>query len=246
MSLIIIDNNNINNKNKNNGKNKNNMNVLYDKSKTNRKKKRIYIIKKNKNKNLGNKKIILSPLNTAILINIINDLFCNNIYSDSELHLMKTENKNFKSINYQINNLNLTVNKNMEESFFNKEPNISNRKIIKEQLSNSHLNILKNHKEKSLIKNGYYSEAEKNNNNKRNSLRNLEELSMTEEKLSAVINCIQDKKPCAEECFEWMNSYIQSDLINPLTSPSAGAPELKYGYVNTMTPSSGEIKGLII
>ena len=37
---------------------------------------------------------------------------------------------------------------------------------------------------------------------------------MTEEKLSAVINCIQDKKPCAEECFEWMNSYIQSDLIN--------------------------------
>lgn len=37
---------------------------------------------------------------------------------------------------------------------------------------------------------------------------------MTEEKLSAVINCIQDHKPCAEECFEWMNSYVQSDLIH--------------------------------
>ena len=32
--------------------------------------------------------------------------------------------------------------------------------------------------------------------------------------------------------------------INPLTSPSAGAPALKYGDVNTVTPSSGEVKGL--
>lgn len=213
LSLIAIDNNN-NIKNKNSGNNKNNMNALYDKSQTNRKKKSIYVLKKNKNKNLGNKKIIPSPLNTAILSNITNDLFYNNIYSDSELNLVKTENKNFNPINYKINNLNLTVNKNLEESFFNKEPNISNRKIIKGQLSNSHLNILKNNNENSIIKNGYYSEAEKNNNNEKNSILNLEELLMTEEKLSAVINCIQDKKPCAEECFEWMNSYIQSDLIN--------------------------------
>ena len=34
--------------------------------------------------------------------------------------------------------------------------------------------------------------------------------------------------------------------INPLASPSAGAPALKYGDVNTVTPSPGEVKGLRI
>ena len=33
-------------------------------------------------------------------------------------------------------------------------------------------------------------------------------------------------------------------FINPLASPSAGAPALKYGYVNIVTPSPGEVKGL--
>ena len=33
--------------------------------------------------------------------------------------------------------------------------------------------------------------------------------------------------------------------INPLASPSAGALALKYGDVNTVTPSPGEVKGLI-
>ena len=33
--------------------------------------------------------------------------------------------------------------------------------------------------------------------------------------------------------------------INPLASPSAGAPALKYGDVNTETTSPGEAKGLI-
>ena len=39
-----------------------------------------------------------------------------------------------------------------------------------------------------------------------------------------------------------MQLYI---FINPLASPSAGAPALKYGDVNTVTPSPGEVKGLI-
>ena len=33
--------------------------------------------------------------------------------------------------------------------------------------------------------------------------------------------------------------------INPLASPSAGAPALKYGDINTETTSPGEVKGLI-
>ena len=35
-------------------------------------------------------------------------------------------------------------------------------------------------------------------------------------------------------------------IINPLASPSAGAPALKYGDVNTVTPSPGEVKELKI
>ena len=33
--------------------------------------------------------------------------------------------------------------------------------------------------------------------------------------------------------------------IKPLASPCVGAPALKYGYVNTVSPSPGEVKGLI-
>ena len=179
VSLINID----NNKNSNN---KNDLNILLDKSITNRNKKNIYIIRKNKN--LGNKKFIPSYLNTASLNNITND---NNIYSDSELHLMRTENRKLHSSHNNINNFtNLTVNKNLEESYY-KNKNISKKKLL---YNNT----------------GYYSEAE---NKEKSGILNLEELLMTEEKLSAVINCIKDKKQCAEECFEWMNSYVQSDLI---------------------------------
>ena len=38
---------------------------------------------------------------------------------------------------------------------------------------------------------------------------------------------------------------IISNSINPLASPSAVAPALKYGDVNTVTPSPGEVKGLM-
>ena len=34
-------------------------------------------------------------------------------------------------------------------------------------------------------------------------------------------------------------------IINPLASPSAGAPALKHGDANTVTPSPGEVKGLM-
>ena len=35
-------------------------------------------------------------------------------------------------------------------------------------------------------------------------------------------------------------------FINPLASPSEGAPALKYGDINTETISHGEVKGLIM
>ena len=40
------------------------------------------------------------------------------------------------------------------------------------------------------------------------------------------------------------NILNHNQIINPLASPCAGAPALKYGDVNTVTPSPGEVKGL--
>ena len=34
-------------------------------------------------------------------------------------------------------------------------------------------------------------------------------------------------------------------MINPLASTSSGALALKYGYINTVTPSPIEVKGLM-
>ena len=40
-----------------------------------------------------------------------------------------------------------------------------------------------------------------------------------------------------------MSSFLFLIFINPLASPSAGAPALKYGDVNTVTPSPGDVQG---
>ena len=192
ISLVNIENGN---------NNKNDLSSIFDKSITNTKKKNIYIIKKNKNKNLGNKKITTTPLNTDLNNKTTND-FMSNIYSDSENNFTRTENKKINPSLKNINNFNLTVNKNLEKSHFNQET------IAKKQLSPK--NILNSYSN-DIIGKGYHSEAEKKT--EKNVILNLEELLMTEEKLSSVINCLKDRKQCAEECFEWMNSYVQSGLI---------------------------------
>ena len=42
----------------------------------------------------------------------------------------------------------------------------------------------------------------------------------------------------------WNDSIQYDKSTNPLASSSAGAPAFKYGDVNTLTPSPGEVKGL--
>ena len=49
-----------------------------------------------------------------------------------------------------------------------------------------------------------------------------------------------------EELRNIHKSFRVFDNINPLASPSAGTPALKYGYVNIVTTSPGEVKGLIL
>ena len=198
-------NNNINNNKVNNNNDSKNYNrsislISIDNNKNNCNKRNIYIIKKNKI--VGNATQIPSPLNMTNLDNSSNDLINSNINSDTEKNSTRTEIRKYTPSIHISNNINLTINKNLGKSFFNKENNINN-KISPKNILNSY--------ENSMIGNGYYSEAEKKG--KKSEILNLEELLMTEEKLSAVINCLRDKKPCAEECFEWMNSFAQSELI---------------------------------
>ena len=134
-------------------------------------------------------------------LNSVNNTNNNNkIFSNEEKERIKTENK--------INNLNdmsmNTLNKNFDNNYFFHE---SSKNIGIGMTNRSFMNDSDYQ-----FGSGYYSEADQKK--EKSAVLNLEELLMTEEKLSAVINCIQDGKPCAEECFEWMNSYVQSELIH--------------------------------
>ena len=145
------------------------------------------------NKNIYfNKKICKKG---ASHINNINSK--NNIYSDEEKDRIQMENK----INYMGD---MNTFQNFDNNYIFNE---STKNIGGGLVNNSFMND-----SDYPFSSGYYSEADQKK--EKSAILNLEELLMTEEKLSAVINCIEDGKPCAEECFEWMNSYSQSDLID--------------------------------
>ena len=55
----------------------------------------------------------------------------------------------------------------------------------------------------------------------------------------------ETKTPIELDIIPMKGKYGKFININPLASPSARAPALKYGYVNTVTTSPGEVKGLM-
>ena len=55
-----------------------------------------------------------------------------------------------------------------------------------------------------------------------------------------------ENKVVIDYIFQLINPEQKNIIINPLASPSAGAPALKYGDVNIVTPSPGEVKGLML
>ena len=200
ISIEQMKNNNNNGGKKNNQNNNNINNTLITNGLMNNKS-QLYNLPDTKVNQLGNpynNKNIYFTKKKQSSIKKMNNNINNNIYSDEEKERIQTENKlnNLGDIN--------TFTKNFENNYFFHESTknigvgLSNRSLINDcdyQFGS-----------------GYYSEADQKK--EKSAVLNIEELLMTEEKLSAVINCIQDCKPCAEECFEWMNSYIQSELIH--------------------------------
>ena len=153
----------------------------------------------------------------------------NQLYSQLEVNQKqnsKLKNKNQSVLNKKkLNLINDAINKDItnEVNYFsnNEEDNsITNtinqidNKIMPNDISKKvptfHRTILKEYDNK--FSTGYYSESDQRK--EKSAVLNIEEILMSEEKLSAVISCIQNGATCEEECFDWFNSYYHTALSN--------------------------------
>ena len=148
-------------------------------------------------------------------------------YSQLEVNQnQNSKNKNQSSLNKKkLNLINEAINKDItnEINYFsnNEEDNLINNTInqndnkitpndISKKMPTLHRTILKEYDNK--FSTGYYSESDQRKEN--SAVLNIEEILMAEEKLSAVISCIQNGATCEEECFDWFNSYYHTALSN--------------------------------
>ena len=153
----------------------------------------------------------------------------NQLYSQLEVNQKqnsKLKNKNQSVLNKKkLNFINEAINKDItnEVNYFsnNEEDNsitntinqIDNKMMpndISKKMPTFHRTILKEYDNK--FSTGYYSESDQRK--EKSAVLNIEEILMTEEKLSAVISCIQNGATCEEECFDWFNSYYHTALSN--------------------------------
>ena len=143
--------------------------------------------------------------------------------------ITKYKNKNQTSMNKKkLNIINQAINKdiNNEINYFSNNEDDNNISIINNTINHNdnkilvndlpkkipslHRTILKEYDNK--FSSGYYSESDQRR--EKSAVLNIEEILMTEEKLSAVISCIQNGATCEEECFDWFNSYFHTALSN--------------------------------
>ena len=132
----------------------------------------------------------------------------------------------------RINKVNEEMNKeyNNEVSYFSNNEEETNNQIVnntinhinninnynnyndqyQKKINSNHRTILKEYDNK--FSTGYYSESDQKK--EKSAVLNIEEILMTEEKLSAVISCISNGITCEEECFDWFNSYFNTALSN--------------------------------
>ena len=186
MSQISFDDNNKKTKNNNNITPLiNNKSQLYSPQEINQNQIQPKIITQNQNKTIVRRKKINLPNElTNKNKDIINDL---NYFSNNE------EENNNQIINSTFNHINNNENKIIA-------------KDLSKKMSQIHRGILKECDNKFWA--GYYSESDQ----RKEVLLNIEEILMTEEKLSAVISCIYNGVTCDEECFDWFNSYYHTAL----------------------------------
>ena len=162
-----------------------------------------------KNYNRANSQMPMEQLSQAQ--NLVNNINNENYYIKTNINenMPSSSNDLISNINNDFyNNNNNIISDNEYQSKIIKnyyEPNKNVNKYINNNQNNQFPNL-----EYQINKlNGYYSESEKT---EKSAVLNIEELLMVEEKLSAIIDCIQNCRPCAEECFEFLTSYYNTQL----------------------------------
>ena len=153
----------------------------------------------NNNNINGNKKNYQGVINKKM--NIMNEIMNNDINSNNELSYFSN---NEDEVNNNI--INSTIN-HYENKIISNNSNVNE---IQKKIYSNHRTILKEYDNK--FSTGYYSESDQRK--EKSAVLNIEEILMTEEKLSAVISCIMNGITCEEECFDWFNSYFNTALSN--------------------------------
>ena len=192
------------NSKQNNSKNLNTLNaIIYTKGtikKSNPNNNNVFIYNNNAINNSKNVFINKSSL-TRKKKNIINSV-ANKEYNNELNYFSNNEEESTnKIINNTINNNNINNNNNKNSPY----EESMNKKIYQ-----NHRTILKEYDNK--FSTGYYSESDQRK--EKSAILNIEEILMTEEKLSAVKSCITNGVTCEEECFDWFNSYFNTSLCN--------------------------------
>ena len=155
----------------------------------------------NNNNINGNKKQINYQGVINKKMNIMNEIMNNDINSNNELSYFSN---NEDEVNNNI--INNTIN-HYENKIISNNSNVNE---IQKKIYSNHRTILKEYDNK--FSTGYYSESDQRK--EKSAVLNIEEILMTEEKLSAVISCIMNGTTCEEECFDWFNSYFNTALSN--------------------------------
>ena len=200
-----------NNQNSNNGfiynnqnLNLNNNNKIYGRSMS-------QISMENENNNINNTKRALNKNNNIINNNAyINKTSLNKKKMNILNEAINKENEYNNEISYFSNNEDETSNQIINNTINNINNNNNNINDLQKKISQNHRTILKEYDNK--FSTGYYSESDQRK--EKSAVLNIEEILMTEEKLSAVISCLSNGTTCEEECFDWFNSYFNTALSN--------------------------------
>lgn len=179
------------------------------------------ILNKSSN-NFNTNNIIIN--NTNIINNNRTNIINNNIVNNNKDYKNSLSQLNIEQIKELTKNNQNNGNIQIINNIMRTKPLITKRKIKLK----SHINIHNN--------NNYFNDVvcninERNNNlnltdrnqktdfnEEKNTIFNIEEILMIEEKLSSLINCLKDCNPCTEECFEFLNFYFTTKLSKNLNS----------------------------
>ena len=198
---------NLNSNNINNINNNNNINKIYGRSMS-----QISMENENTNSNINHTKRTLNKNNNIINNNAnayINKSSLNKKKMNIINEAISKEKEYNNEVSYFSNNEDETSNQ-IINSTINHINNNNNINEFQKKISQNHRTILKEYDNK--FSTGYYSESDQRK--EKSAVLNIEEILMTEEKLSAVISCLSNGITCEEECFDWFNSYFNTALSN--------------------------------